>query len=375
MHRKDAWDELCAATSGAVKFLLQAQDANGSWKDFLLPAGNSNVWVTGFVGNALAGINDASAQASVKAGWQFLERNIKDGKGWSYNPTVPGDADSTLWALRFAEALGLDQSSSARGAAQFIEEHVRDDGGLATYASAGPIQKYIGVPAFVPFEGWTQSHICVTAACANLGKHCQRFQSYLLAKQADDGRWPAYWWFDDEYATAEAVAAFVGKGRTVEDCGAEIALPVARAVDWALGRAGKIHGENIFALAHVLRILARSNREDVQSALMKGLAELIAMQKMDGSWPASSKLRVPRPDVLMPDVKAKWRMWTGMPPGAVSLHSVLEHTFTIYSLDHYAVYTTATALYALQEIVASPAWEGSTEVADDFTGGKVATNA
>src|SRR5579864_673671 len=91
------------ATANAVDFLLQRQEAAGCWSDFLLPAGKSNIWVTGFVGSVLAKVPDSRAQSTVRSAWRFLEENAKRERGWSYNAKVPGDADSTLWGLRFAQ--------------------------------------------------------------------------------------------------------------------------------------------------------------------------------------------------------------------------------------------------------------------------------
>ena len=45
---------LSGAVRAALDFLLKSQDGQGAWKDFLLPAGNSNVWVTAYVGDVLA---------------------------------------------------------------------------------------------------------------------------------------------------------------------------------------------------------------------------------------------------------------------------------------------------------------------------------
>ena len=42
----DTGINLSGAVRAALDFLLKSQDAQGAWKDFLLPAGNSNVWVT-----------------------------------------------------------------------------------------------------------------------------------------------------------------------------------------------------------------------------------------------------------------------------------------------------------------------------------------
>lgn len=347
---------ISAAVQSALNFLLKSQDEQGAWKDFLLPAGNSNVWVTAYVGDVLAVRPEEDARNAARAGWRFLEKVMTPDGGWSYNPQVPGDGDSTLWGLRLAESLNKSDSDSALKAAEFLERHIRDEGGLTTYASAAPVRNYIGLPPFVPFGGWTQPHVCVTAAGANLNSYRERFREYLLQNQSDAGKWIAYWWFDDEYATAEAVAALAGKGQTAMDCEAETASQIERAALWALGRVDSLIATEgrflpAFALSHALRILARTNHlADVRNSLSRGVARLIEWQKPDGSWAASARLRVPRPDAINPDPKADWTMWAGIPAGPVSLESVLKHTFNNYSPDHFGVYTTATVLKALQEI-------------------------
>ena len=347
---------LSEAVRAALNFLLKSQNDHGAWKDFLLPAGNSNVWVTAYVGDVLAVRPETDARDAARAGWRFLEKVMTPDGGWSYNPQVPGDADSTLWGLRLAESLDTSESDSARKAEAFLERHIRDEGGITTYATAAPVRDYIGLPPFVPFTGWTQPHVCVTAACANLSSYRERFLQYLLQKQSGDGKWSAYWWFDNEYATAEAVAALSGKGRTAMDCEAEIASRIERAALWALSRVDILIASEgrfppVFALAHALRVLARTNHlANARNDISKGVARLVEWQKPDGSWSASARLRVPRPDALNPDPKADWMMWAGIPAGPVSLESVLKHTFNNYSPDHFGVYTTATVLKALQEI-------------------------
>ncbi|HYO58565.1 prenyltransferase/squalene oxidase repeat-containing protein [Archangium sp.] len=345
-----------AAISAALGFLLKAQDDRGAWKDFLLPAGHSDVWVTAFVGDVLAGMHEPEARRAADAAWKFLEGVAAPEGGWSYNDRVPGDGDSTLWGLRLAEALGQEGSDRARAARDFLERHLREDGGLTTYASPDPVRNYIGLPPVVPFKGWTQSHICVTAAGANLTSYRERLREYLVQKQAGDGRWPAYWWFEDEYATAEAVTALAGAGRRATDCESGIASRLERAAQWALGRAARwMDTPGIrpptFALAHGLRVVARATpSEQVADVLSQGVARLREWQTPGGSWPASTRLRVPRPDVTVPNPQAEWTLWAGLPPGPLSPAVILKHTFTNYSLDHFAVYTTATVLKALNEV-------------------------
>ncbi|MGK3963677.1 squalene--hopene cyclase [Sorangium sp. So ce118] len=340
------------AMTRAVRHLLSAQDARGAWRDFLLPAGNSDVWVTAFVGYALATAPVPGAREAAMAAFAFLERAAGPEGGFSYNRNVPGDGDSTLWGLRLAEALGLAGSPCALGAAAFLERHMRADGGVATYASAAPVRRYIGLPPAISFEGWTRSHVCVTAAAANLPAYSERLRDHLLRHQAEDGRWPAYWWFDDEYATAEAVAALAQLGGGDP----EIACRIERAARWALGRAADLEAaeplaSSAFAAAHGLRVLARAGcTERVSHALASGLSRLLGWQEQSGAFPASARLRVPRPDVDVPDPRLGWALWTGERSGPPSLAAVLERTFTTYSLDQGAVYTTATVLRALQEI-------------------------
>jgi len=347
--------DIRSAIRAASEFLLKSQDESGAWKDFLLPAGNSNVWVTAFVGDVLASRPEPEAQRAAQSGWRFLQQAATPDGGWSYNPTVPGDGDSTLWGLRLAETLGVEASDTARKAGEFLEKHIREDAGLTTYASPDPVRNYIGIPPVISFRGWTQSHTCVTAAGANLAAHRLRFRQYLIEKQAEDGSWPAYWWFDDEYSTAESVAALTGKNRTIEDCEPPVASAIERAAGWALGRAAKLaeaHGKHppAFALAHALRVLVRAARRAETCEMLKaGLARIVEWQRGDGSWPASAKLRVPRPDILIPKPDADWTLWAGMPAGPPTMEAVLKHTFNNYSLDHYGVYTTATVLRSLHE--------------------------
>lgn len=344
-----------AAAQAAVGFLLRRQSPEGAWTDFLLPAGQSTLWVTAFVGGILGGRPEPEAREAAQAAWRFLEPRETAEGGWGYNAKVPGDADSTLWGLRLAAVLGLSGAPAARRAATFLERHVRADGGLATYATAEAVRAYIGLPPVISFQGWLQSHVCVTAAGANLPGLGERFLPALASAQAADGRWPAYWWFDDEYATAEAVAALAGPGRTAADCEPGTAARIDRAAAWLLTRvdrllAGPAVRPPAFALAHALRVLARAaGPAGTRDALARGLAQLVAWQGADGSWPASARLRVPRPDCLVPDPEAAWVPWAGLPPGPVDLEKVLRHTFTNYSLDRDGVYSTATALGALQD--------------------------
>lgn len=344
--------QLDRAISRAEDFLLAAQDANGGWRDFLLPAGLSDAWVTAYVGEALIGAGAAGRLLpAARRGWAFLQACETPLGGWSYNPKVPGDADSTLWGLRFAAALGESGSALARRAFAFLDRHVQADHGLSTYASDGPIRAYTGLPALVPFAGWTQSHVCVSAAGANLARRPEGIIGYLLARQDADGSWPGYFWFDREYATGEAVAALVRADRTEE-----IGLAIERAAAWLTRRALLLAAAQgavrpTFALACAARALALAARTGAAHDAVAGAGEsLAAWQRESGSWGPSARLRVPPPYAIVPPEDAAWTRWEGLPPGATSPADLLAATFTNFSPDHRGLFSAATALRALREI-------------------------
>lgn len=318
----------------ARAFLLAGQDARGAWRDFFLPAGESDGWVTAYVALALAESGNDHALAAARCGWAHLETAIKSDGGWGYNALTPSDADSTVWALRLAEALGQRESTAARRGRAFLAMH-RVGGGVTTYASAEGPRGYVGLPDSIDFSGWTRAHICVSAAAAGLtGLADADLQGFLVAQQATDGHWPSYWWFDPGYATAEAVEAL----------GA--AAPRDRAAVFAAERLAALLAGDVssaFALAHLIRIIASTSGQGLDRAI----PALAAVQADNGSWPASARLRVPSPECHAPTDEARWKPWHGLRAMPKTLDEVLTMTFTITSLDHRRAFTTATVLRAL----------------------------
>jgi hypothetical protein len=348
---------LASASDRGLQFLLRSRADSGTWKDFLLPAGQSDIWVTGYVASALADLDDPAARGAAQAAWSRLQELPGAGGGWSYNAAVPGDGDSTLWCLRLAARLDRGDSAVARTAARFLDSHVRDDGGLATYATADDIRRYVGLPADFPLDGWLQSHVCVTAAGAHLSDYRPRLLPYLERRQEPPGHWRSYWWFSDEYATCEAVTALAED--TASDQQRE---RVGRAAEWARERVARLCASEdkrppAFSLALALRVVLRGPRSSSSDqAVALGLQRLLEWQAPTGAWPSSARLRVPRPDAVEPpgqraeNGQPGWRIWRGLPPGPPTPEIVLEYTFSNYSLDYTAVFTTATVLRALHDL-------------------------
>ncbi|MFL5865796.1 MAG: hypothetical protein ACJ766_01695 [Thermoleophilaceae bacterium] len=327
LHRPRRRD-VAGAIAAATDFLLDIRTHDGWWRDFYGTRGASedwssafgwsDEWVTAFAATALAGTGEARALDAALRAWDLLvERRVPLG-GWGYNRISPVDADSTSWALRLAAALGLTDSAPARKGLRALAMHELPDGGLATYVPAEcprPRSERM-TPPNGSLAGWCRtSHTCVTAVAASLGG--ERRLEYLRSAQQGDGSWTAYWWRDDEYATAlgaEALAAAGDRG------------PVESAVRWASARAGPdgaVSGSP-FATAWCVRLMLLG--DDTREPLGRSIAWLLQSQDPDGGWPATARMVVPRPDVTDPEASP-------VPPAL--------------SLDDARTFTTATVISAL----------------------------
>ncbi len=273
----------------AIDFLLAQQAHTGRWSDFLLPAGPSDEWVTAFVGACLLEAPAEKTRRAARRAWEALLRRRPDEPGWGYNRLTPADADSTAWALRLAAGLRVAEDGRVAAARAFLAGHVSAGGGITTYAERDPIRRYTRLPEDASFAGWQAPHACVTAAAAPLLGAVAI--DYLGRQQGEAGNWQGYWWWDDEYTTALAAEA----------------LPATRATSarWAqtrLGESGAVHGldgaPSAWATAWCLRVLGGGTTSGTNEAQARAVRWLLHAQHLDGSWPASARLRVPLPGQL-----------------------------------------------------------------------------
>ena len=301
-----------AAIDRGIAFLVGAQGADGLWRDFLTPAGEASTWPSAYVAGALL---SAGADAGVlgRATDALVRRQRADG-GWGYNERTPSDADSTSWAV-----LLLCRSSRAadplRRAGAFLSRHQRPrTGGVATYAEAGPIRRYLALPAFVPMRGWCRPHVEVTAtagrafgsvAPATHGPEAAGAWRFVRSRQDADGSWRSYWWTSPHFATQQAVAL----ADTMHD-----RASVQRAARWALlhQQAGGGWAEppdttpSAFATALTLSVLGAARSDDPRP-IDGAVDELLRLQLDDGGWPSHSRLRIPVPPDARTSGDERWR--------------------------------------------------------------------
>ncbi|MBV5350331.1 hypothetical protein JZU71_04135, partial [bacterium] len=53
----------------AVSFLIQSRNKDCQWSDFLLPSGESDGWVTGYVGSVLSSLDEGLALQAAREAW------------------------------------------------------------------------------------------------------------------------------------------------------------------------------------------------------------------------------------------------------------------------------------------------------------------
>lgn len=328
------------AIQRATEYLLGKRNQAGMWRDFYargrpgvssrFMAGTSDEWVTAYVGWALATGTARESLDAAREAWDLLSarRGVRD--GWGYNAQCPADADSTAWTLRLAQSLGVAETDRIRNARAFLLRH-RAGGGIACYRPEDSriLARAVQMPG--PFDGWCAPHVSITAAAATLGLG-HELAEFLITQQLGDGSWTDYWWDDDEVTTARAVEALLLDGG---DVSREAAL---RGVRWAVARTPSGSGPTPpehssvtpFATALCVETLARGfSHEPNPGVLRQGVMRLLGLQRANGSFEPSARLRAPA-------------------PGAMTIEASGEKTQR--SPDHDAIYTTATALAALNTV-------------------------
>lgn len=303
-----------SAVSSAVEFLMASRHRNDLWYDFQLAPGWSDEWVTGYVGDRLAGLPDVDAP--LRSAWLTLEkRSGVRASGWGYNVIVPQDADSTAWALRLALHTGAMDSPHAQRGLESLALFRHANGLLGTYGPTEEIRAFIGADDARSFRGWTAPHSCVTAAAAVLPGVVNRED--LLGAQASDGSWRSYWWPSDSFATALASEA-------LGPCTA-----TSRAADWVAASPWQ-RGTAFDRANDVLTCVSAGKRADVAREIV---VSLLAEQRDDGSWAPGAVMRVPDPSDEAPWEEREWT-WDGLIEGAIVK-------------DSRGVFTTATVVHAL----------------------------
>jgi hypothetical protein len=308
-----------------IRWLIGAQLQSGLWRDFHVPTGVSDEWVSGFVGAQLASTGDACARAAASASLERLRRRQRRHGGWGYNGDHPCDADSTAWALRLATGLVDPDEPMADRGRRFIAAHLRDDGALATFIDREGVVAVTGLPEDASLAGWLFVHDCVTAAAAAFLP--ERSTDYLRGRQGDDGAWTGYWWEHSAYPTWMSTEAL--RARPAPGDGMRLQAAETCARGWIETALGAPERSSAFDVACALRVLLAGPRRTHREWIDAGAAWLTERQDADGGWPPGARLRIPA-----------WRQVT---PGVGDM----------ICLDRRGAFSSAAAVGALSAVLAA----------------------
>lgn len=285
----------------AVDFLLGARSgADPLWHDFTSTAGPSTEWASAF---ALWGLGPGqAARTAVRARAALLAAQRPDGS-WGFNRVVPGDADSTAWAV-IALRSALPAAARASARSYLLRQQV-PNGGFRTYDPSDLPALEPWAPPATTFAGWTSAHTCVTAAVVGALRALDEpadspsiaaATRFLLARQDRSGLWPSYWWSGVAYATCVALEALRHAGRLErarrEAAARALARRQRRDGSWGWDGRPRARGcafETAFAAAAL-------RHADDGAARAAALRWLCREQDRSGRWTSSPVLRVPHPD-------------------------------------------------------------------------------
>jgi hypothetical protein len=283
---------------------------DGQWRGFPTLAGESRVWVSGFVLAHLAPL--APRRAAVVAGRRRLAEARRPGSGWRYDSHVPPDADSTAWCLLALSGGRALPARDRREAEAFLAGHLAD-GGARTFLPDSGIADFIEA-GDRSVAGWTAPHDDVSAACALAGvprpgsQDAESLLGLLVSRQTGAGWFDSYWWRGPHYATAVLLRALARHGRRLDAGAARRLLRALRREQLADGgyAVGAAPDLDPFTTALALDSLNHLAEVGGARARRRAASALVRAQRRDGGWAGGMPMRIPAPDVLDPHHVDSW---------------------------------------------------------------------
>lgn len=283
----------------ALKYIIDNQEDNGSWNDYFNNAGMSDVWATGFIACFLAELKSgAKLNEVLNRSKKFInEHKWSKTNTWGYNSSWIPDADSTSFALLALSSHGHNISQE-----QLVPwfSFQNGDGGFSTYNNKTLLKISLNTDSITDFDGWLQSHPCVSAVAYYLlcklgiqnSESARLRQNLMMILSKPDKE--AYWWNDFSYVSTFLLkAAIISKDQELKRiCEDDIVLNYERTRD----------SENYFYIGLLVDALSQEKTIlQKHSGILSDMVSLLKKnQKNDGSWEGNYSLRMPHPEIINP---------------------------------------------------------------------------
>lgn len=326
----------------SINFILNRQNKDGSWDEYLTSGSVSNLWSTAFIHANLLGITEKyDAEKTTK----YLIQ--KGNPLWSYNENWPCDADSSNFVLL---SLIRSQKFNINDYLSKLVKYQNEDGGFSTYTNnqVEYLRQGMHLNEKVSFCGWIQSHQCVSSVSSLVLCHSHEYKSNYgklisyFEQQLELNNIGAYWWTSNLYTLSFLLQLIA------EDNGRLLSLKLISQIidntDISFNKSlknGLIHdmyGINFFYSGLVLGSMLRTDKfynNKVRNRLYKVAKRIISEQMDDGSWIAGNALRLPKTNIINPDTHP-------IPIKAIGLN--------VRGLEYNRLFTTSVCLNALYQI-------------------------
>ncbi|MFA5806239.1 MAG: prenyltransferase/squalene oxidase repeat-containing protein [Melioribacteraceae bacterium] len=306
----------------AVEYLIQKQDKDGFWRDFMVNSIGC-FWTTGYIGYALreqSGISKNLDSARVA----LLKSRESEG-GWGFNRHVISDADSTAWCILFILTRGTSYNELQIDFDMLRSHRHSDTGGISTYRKDKATLNSQSLEKYKIFSnkkylseshksmiGWCSPHLCVTSVAVQAfcfeKRICEDDVSlikdinYIKENQNKEGFWESYWWDGRIYGTANSIKALSMFDRVKFDSA------IIRGMDWLSSvqqldggwNNGNFGESSAFNTALCVSLLSKFGKNKYSYNCEKGIKWLLDNQMDDGSWKSIPIMRVPYEDQLNP---------------------------------------------------------------------------
>jgi hypothetical protein len=320
------------------QFIIGQQNEAGAWSEYLTSAGSSDVWASGLVAHYGRAFLPLPAQRAAAAFLQPVAAPL-----WGYMEEYINDSDSSAFALLALHEAGQDLSTYR----PLLLQRQCADGGFPTYTAPEipRLRKAMVMDKKQSYDGWTQSHPCVSSVVYHL--LCNAFPEEKAAKAALEAYFLrcfreekplAYWWTNPAYtlfnleqswdsiADADLKAAIVHKAGQLAKTQSET------------GSFGdQFQPESAYYtgfMAGILQRLAENGHDHFRPALQKAITWLVAHQLNDGSWQPTHAMQLPSPDCIVPE-NTDW--------------PVSEFGCAIRAVEYNRLYSTIISLKAIHE--------------------------
>lgn len=316
-----------SAISDGIFFIESRQEEDGSWVDFCNNAGTSNTWSTAFV---LFILNE-TGEKNIKAVQFLLEHKKKD--LWGYNTCWISDNDSSIMAL-----LALQASVDISMDIDLLLERFNRDGGVSTYFDESQLVSSLSNVRNwnIDTSGWTQSHLCVSAAALLLlarsnDKGGKRKMLLEYIKRQISNETHAYWWVDDIYVLFFLQKANDYLKKSVVDEYLEVAIE-KRVRTYNDSEVPIFYKSLLLYLMCFNESIYVRYREKVEVIVQ----EILCSQYKDGSWKESNYMCIPSTETLNPNEPGRWEVANkGVNVRAHEFHRLFTTSVTILGLKQY----------------------------------------